>query len=940
MYFVCQLPDWKVIVFLLTGTALRGLESLPPGTIGDTDYDRTMTNTSNSHADAAAILQDALARNALEPAAQAAVALAADGKLPIIELFTVTQMLTEAGYPHRSVQLFQSWLDNTASPVAYAVYFNLGVTLANMKDDLGAERCYLHALAQNPRFIEANMNMATLLERKGQVEDALALWRKITVLADPSVPADRGFHIQALNNLGRVLELNKRFPEAEEILKQSLRLDPDQPKVLTHVIHLRQKQCSWPVYAPLPGITHEQQVAATSALAMLSASDDPQTQLDAARRFVADKVMPAVEQAMAPADGYHHHRVRIGYLSSDLCSHAVAILTAELYELHDREQFEVYAFSWTREDGTPLRARVVRAMDHYIRIDGMTDEEAARCIRAHEIDILIDLHGLTLGTRPDILSYRPAPVQITYLGFPGPTALPCIDYVLADRFVLPPELAPYFTEQPLYVPECFQINDRQREIAPKPQRGEVGLPDNAFVFCSFNNNFKITEEVFARWMNILRRVPDSVLWLVSDHQAVRDNLRTAASAAGVDPNRLYFAERASPANYLARYQLADLFLDTLPFNAGTTASDALWAGLPLLTCTGQTFCARMAGSLLHAVGLPELITHSLQEYEDLAVTLAGQPDRIAAFKQHLQEQRATCILFDSPRFVRHMEAALRSVVKTPAAPLHLPSTDPKDIIMQLPQHTPIDDPRRVINFMVQTVWGLSDPVRFYKLMEEARALCVPGTYLGDNLFTWGKSNSPFEDKVFVQAWESNTQNDADRAIAWRRYILATSAYHCIQLEGDFVECGVYRGTGIKTVVDYFGKENFNKTYWGYDTFDYNPVEHHAFAGQEEGLYKEICARFNGYDNVRLVQGLLPQSLENNSPEKIAFLHIDLNSAQFEIAVLDALFDRVVPGGMVILDDYEWSGEYRNQKMAEDAWFDARKYRVMPLPTGQGLVIKR
>ena len=179
-----------------------------------------------------------------------------------------------------------------------------------------------------------------------------------------------------------------------------------------------------------------------------------------------------------------------------------------------------------------------------------------------------------------------------------------------------------------------------------------------------------------------------------------------------------------------------------------------------------------------------------------------------------------------------------------------------------------------------------------------------------------------------------------RAIAWRRYILACAAYHCAQVEGDFVECGVYRGTGIKTIVDYFGKDNFDKTFWGYDTFDYNPVEGHAFVGQEEGLYKEIQARFDGYDNVRLVKGLLPQSLENNSPDKIALLHIDLNSAEFEIKVLDALFDRVTPGGMVVLDDYEWSGQYRLQKMAEDAWFDARKYRVFPLPTGQGLVIKR
>jgi len=260
--------------------------------------------------------------------------------------------------------------------------------------------------------------------------------------------------------------------------------------------------------------------------------------------------------------------------------------------------------------------------------------------------------------------------------------------------------------------------------------------------------------------------------------------------------------------------------------------------------------------------------------------------------------------------------------------------------MKLPAHTPIADPNRVISFMVQTVWGLTDPQKFYALMAEAQKLCVPGTYLGDNLFTWGKSNSPFEDKKFVAAWEANTQNDADRAIAWRRYILACSAYHCAHLEGDFVECGVYRGTGIKTIVDYFGKDEFTKNFWGYDTFDYNPVESHSFAGQEDGLFKEIQQRFAGYDQVKLVKGLLPDSLVDNSPEKIAFLHVDLNQADFEIAVLNVLFDRVVPGGMVILDDYEWGGQYRAQKMAEDAWFDERQYRVFPLPTGQGMVLKR
>ncbi len=260
--------------------------------------------------------------------------------------------------------------------------------------------------------------------------------------------------------------------------------------------------------------------------------------------------------------------------------------------------------------------------------------------------------------------------------------------------------------------------------------------------------------------------------------------------------------------------------------------------------------------------------------------------------------------------------------------------------MKLPQLTPITNPEIINNFMVRTTWGLRDPQRFYALMDEALKLVEPGYYLGDNLFTWGKNNSPFEDAAFRNAWEGNVQNDADRAIAWRRYILSCAAYHCSQLPGDFVECGVYRGTGIKTIIDYFGKENFSKNFWGYDTFDYNPVAGHAFEKQEAGFFEEIELRFADYPQVRLVKGLLPDSLIDNSPEQIAFLHIDMNNAEYEIAVLERLFERVVPGGVVILDDYEWAMVYRPQKIAEDAWFDKQKYRVFPLPTGQGLILKR
>lgn len=609
------------------------------------------------------------------------MALAAKGALSIGDLFGAAAVLQESGQLPAAIGLYRTWIQHTPSPLIYAACFNLAVVLSNSGDDAGAEVVLRQAIAQNPNFVEARLNLGTLLERVGRPDEALAMWNSVLTDVEPDIKTNPTLHVQTLNNLGRLLEIRKRYPEAEKMLALSLGVDPQQANVMTHWVHLRQKQCEWPVYSGLEHISVTTMIDGTSALAMLSASDDPAQQLAAARRFVNEKVNAAVAP-LTGAHGYGHSRLRIGYLSSDFCSHAVSILTAELYELHDRSKFEVYAFSWSREDGSPIRARVVKAMDHYIRIDALTDEQAARTIRAHEIDILVDLHGLTLGARPNILAFRPAPVQLTYLGFPGSTALPGVDYVLADEFLITPEMTKDFTEKPLYLPDTFQINDRQRAIAAKPTRASVNLPDDAFVFCSFNNNFKFTPDMFGTWMNILRRVPNSVLWLVADYPEVRENLYRYAEEAGIDRNRLIFNSRAVPAEYLARYQLADLFLDTFPFNAGTTASDALWAGLPLLTCAGKTFSSRMAGSLLRAVDLPQLITYNFADYEEKAVALANDPNRIASMKRQLVANRMTCALFDTPRFVRNLETVLQQVAK-PAAPR-----------MAAPQHAvrPSDDP--------------------------------------------------------------------------------------------------------------------------------------------------------------------------------------------------------------------------------------------------------
>lgn len=584
--------------------------------------------------------------------------------LGLAELFSEAERLVAGSRQSDAIRLYRDWLAGVNSPLAYAAWFNLGHLLGNAGELDAAMDAYRRALEQNPAFVQARLNLGNVLERLGRNTDAILEWQQALRDLESSASADPALLKHALNSLGRLLEVEHRYAESEAMLTRSLEVSPDQEDVLHHWVHLRQKQCEWPVYKALPGVPEEVMVHATSALAMLSATDDPALQLEAARKYALSKVRSDLPR-LAPECGYAHDRLRIGYLSSNFGLHAVTILTAELYGLHDRKRFEVFGFSASPDDNTAMARRVRGAMDHFTYIDQISDEAAAAAIREAEIDVLIDLQGLTQGLRPNILSCRPAPVQITYLGFPGTTGLPWIDYVLADRYVIPEESARFFTETPLYMPECFQVNDRQRTIGPKSDRRRYGLSEGAFVFCAFNHNHKFNPPLFSAWMSILRRTPDSVLWLLADNDSVRRNLERHAEEQGVAPDRLVFAPRVPPEEYLARFQLADLFLDTLPFNGGTTVSDALWAGLPVLTCSGRTFASRMAGSLLRAVGLPELITTALPEYEELAVGLAAERRRLAEIRQRLAENRLGSALFDTPRFVRAFDDLLESVALRP-----------------------------------------------------------------------------------------------------------------------------------------------------------------------------------------------------------------------------------------------------------------------------------
>ncbi len=588
--------------------------------------------------------------------------LAWQGKLEFLQLIDCASKLEAAGLAPLSAVLYQTWLKrNPESVYAYAANFNLGVTLNNAGDLLGAEEAYREAIRLSANFLQPRLNLGSVLETQGKVDKAIVEWRWVEQNTSLDQPANKPLVLMAINHLGRVLEGKKQYYESLYYLTKSLCIDPDSADVLHHWIFLRQRICAWPIYDKVPRVNRTFMEHSTSALAMLSITDDPAIQLAAARRYVAKKVMSNVP-ALANPKGYGHRRIRIGYCSSDFSLHPVSILTVGLFELHDRAHFEVYAYCWSPEDGSGLRQRVINAMDHFTRINHLSDEQAARKIRSDEIDILIDLQGQTAGARANLLAYRPAPIQITYLGLPATTGLPSIDYVIADRFLIPEAAVQYFSEKPLYMPDVYQVSDRKRGVGAKPSRESCRLPPTGFVFCSFNNNYKFTPEVFDVWMNILRRVPSSVFLILSDNQWSEDNLRCEAENRGIDRSRLVFAGRVSPEDYLARYQIADLFLDSFPFNAGTTANDALWMELLVLTCSGRSFASRMAGALLTAAKLEELICYNLNDYEEKAVWLAQNPQECERLRKQLHQVHENGVLFDTPRFVRNLEANFKRLM--------------------------------------------------------------------------------------------------------------------------------------------------------------------------------------------------------------------------------------------------------------------------------------
>ena len=456
----------------------------------------------------------------------------------------------------------------------------------------------------------------------------------------------------------QALEDLQCFGQAAGEFEKALALLPDEEDLPGMVLQDLRQAAAWarlPEWQARIEAAMQQGRAAVSPLTWQAQSGDAASNrlcssLAARRYLPAPAPLPA-KKALSPG------RIRIAYLSADYVQHAVMRVLAEVFELHDRSRFEIYAYAYGERQSGGMNERLRHAFEHYVDASAMSDEQAARHIHAQGIDIAVDLMGYTRGERLGILARRPAPIAVNYIGYPGTLCLPFIDYIVGDATLMPPELAPHYSEAIVRLPHCYLPTDRQRPIALPPPRQALGLPPDAFVFCAFSGNYKISPDIFAIWLRLLAAVPGSVLWLVKGSEDASANLRAQAQQAGIDPARLVFAERTRFDQYLARYTLADLFLDTLPYNALATASDALWAGLPVLTCTGQTYVGRGATSIVRAAGLPELATSTLAEYEALALRLATRPAELAALRLRLQQNRAACPLHDTPAYTRHLEAA-------------------------------------------------------------------------------------------------------------------------------------------------------------------------------------------------------------------------------------------------------------------------------------------
>lgn len=588
---------------------------------------------------------------------------------------------------HRHEEALSSYDRALAIKPSFApALFNRGNVLLDMKRPLDALASYDQALACEPNYAEALHNRGVALRDLHRLEEAVESYRKAIAIKPGYAEAFNSlgeslrklYRLQealqsceaalairpnfpmALSNRANLLQDLGRHEEAAASFRQAVKIDPDHEYALGSLIYSELLVCDWNEYAAkmdrLSACIQASKRAAPP-FHFLAVSTSPEEQYLCAKVWVADRC-PIAPAPIWRGEQYRHPKIRVAYLSADFHDHATANLMAELFERHDQQRFETIGISFGPDDHGEMRARLQRSFSRFLDVRMKSDQEAAHLMKELEIDIALDLKGFTQDGRTGILAQHPAPIQVNYLGYPGTMGADYVDYIIADRYVIPAREQQHYVEKVIYLPDSYQVNDSKRPIAERtPARTELMLPEEGFVFCCFNSSYKITPDMFDIWMRLLGKVQGSVLWLYASNATAPSNLRGEANRRGIAPERLIFAPKMRLDAHLARHRQADLFLDTLPYNAHTTASDALWAGLPVLTCTGSTFSGRVGASLLHAVGLPELVTHSLEEYEQRALELATTPTLLAGVRAKLARNRTSHALFDTDRFRRHVESA-------------------------------------------------------------------------------------------------------------------------------------------------------------------------------------------------------------------------------------------------------------------------------------------
>ncbi len=528
--------------------------------------------------------------------------------------------------------------------------FNRGNVLLALKRPAEAVVSYGKALALRPAFAQAYNNRGNAQAQLGAIDEALASYEK-------ALEIDPHFSDAKVNRAG-ILHRRGRYDEAIAAYQELLAQAPDLPNVAGDLVQCYADVCDWRGLADARGRLFDAVAAGRPAdpFALFMVDSSPAQRLTAAETWLqARQISPASRDWSR--DAFSSGKIRVAYLSADFHQHVTANVLAELFERHDRGRFEIVGVSYGPDDGSAMRSRLIKSFDRFFDVAGRTDADVAKLMRELQVHIAVDLKGHTRDSRIGILAHGAAPVQVGYMGFPGTVGGAFIDYIVADEIVLPFDQQPFFKERIVHLPDSYYVRDTTQQPAPMPARALWQLPDDAFVFCGFNNSWKITAPVFDVWMRLLQDVERSVLVLFAANAFAVDNLRKQAAARGVDPQRLVFWSHADLAQHLARLSLADLFLDTLPYNAHTTATDALWVGVPVVTCAGATFPGRVGASLARAIGLTDLVTKDLQDYEALARRLARDPAALQSIRQTLASNRASRPLFDTDLFCRHIEQA-------------------------------------------------------------------------------------------------------------------------------------------------------------------------------------------------------------------------------------------------------------------------------------------